>query len=65
MLLTSNPDSAISMTQQEPRFVGPGKVLPLLLMETHFMKFRLTLLVLMLLTDAVWNLVVSVATEDK
>jgi hypothetical protein len=30
VLLTPNPDSAISMTQQEPGFVGPGNVFPLL-----------------------------------
>jgi hypothetical protein len=32
-------------------------------METHFMKLS-TVLVLTLLPEAVWNLVVSVATED-
>jgi hypothetical protein len=30
MLLTPNPNSAISMTQQEPGFVGPGDVFPFL-----------------------------------
>ena len=30
MLLAANPDSAISMTQKEPRFLGKGHVFPLL-----------------------------------
>ena len=34
-------------------------------METHFMKLPTTVIMLTLLPDAVWDLVVSVATQEK
>jgi hypothetical protein len=33
-------------------------------METHFMMLLITVIVLTLLPEAVWNLVVTVGTED-
>ena len=34
-------------------------------METHFMMLLITVIVLTLLPEAVWNLVVTVGTEDR